>query len=147
MNTFDKLMELRAQYDELLEKEGENALKEAFKEFFAKHPSAHTITWTQYTPYFNDGDACHFSVHEMVLNDDEDEDYYDDDEDEDEDEDGEEAVEPEVVELTEEQQEALDEDFDRLQNIPEDVLEAVFGDHVQITATAEGFEVTEYSHD
>lgn len=35
-------------------KEGTDALFEA-------HPTLHSISWTQYTPYFNDGDPCEFS--------------------------------------------------------------------------------------
>jgi hypothetical protein len=31
--------------------------------FFNRYPEVALITWTQYTPYFNDGDACEFSVH------------------------------------------------------------------------------------
>lgn len=42
-------------------------LKEAFKEVFVQNPSLHMIAWTQYAPYFNDGDACEFSIHEMYA--------------------------------------------------------------------------------
>lgn len=33
-------------------------------------PEVTAVTWTQYTPYFNDGDACTFSVYEprVILN-------------------------------------------------------------------------------
>lgn len=47
--------------------EGEAALKEAFSEFFEMHPGVRAIVWTQYTPHFNDGDACTFSVNEFEL--------------------------------------------------------------------------------
>lgn len=46
---------------------GKEALQEAFTEFFNKHPEATAIVWTQYVPYFNDGDPCVFSVHEAEL--------------------------------------------------------------------------------
>jgi hypothetical protein len=38
-------------------------LTEAFKALF-DNPSIHGLRWTQYTPHFNDGDACIFSVNE-----------------------------------------------------------------------------------
>jgi hypothetical protein len=33
--------------------------------FFDACPEIESIFWTQYTPYFNDGDSCEFSVHEL----------------------------------------------------------------------------------
>jgi hypothetical protein len=30
---------------------------------FANHPAMESFSWTQYTPYFNDGAACEFDVH------------------------------------------------------------------------------------
>lgn len=42
-------------------------LKEVFKEFFRECPEIKTISWLQYTPYFNDGDECIFSVKEVYF--------------------------------------------------------------------------------
>jgi hypothetical protein len=33
-----------------------------FKEVFEKYPEIKSFSWNQYTPYFNDGDECLFSV-------------------------------------------------------------------------------------
>ena len=33
------------------------------EEIFDKYPSVESVGWPQYTPYFNDGELCHFSVH------------------------------------------------------------------------------------
>lgn len=33
--------------------------------FFDACPEITSIFWTQYTPYFNDGESCEFSVHEL----------------------------------------------------------------------------------
>jgi hypothetical protein len=62
---------------------------ETTREYFERYGHlVHAITWLQYTPYFNDGEACEFSVHhpyalhkplddEDVLDDySEDSDYY-----------------------------------------------------------------------
>jgi len=38
-----------------------------FKAFFDAHPEVKTIHWRQYTPYFNDGDECVFSVQEPYF--------------------------------------------------------------------------------
>lgn len=152
---FDELTALKEAYDEKLANEGEDAVKELFKEFFDKYPRAEAISWRQYTPYFNDGDPCYFSVHEMTLEmnagedteeDESEEEPEEPDEDEDDYSDGEydsyslsRSDNPELKKMGE--------DFGELEGIPDDVLEHVFGDHVRITATRDGFSVTEYSHD
>lgn len=35
----------------------------ALVEVFNKYPELDSFSWTQYTPYFNDGDSCEFSAH------------------------------------------------------------------------------------
>lgn len=35
---------------------------EMFKEVFENYPEIHRFSWVQYTPYFNDGEECTFSV-------------------------------------------------------------------------------------
>jgi len=159
---FAELTALKKAYDEKLEKQGEDAVKEVFKEFFDKHPSAESITWRQYTPYFNDGDPCYFSVHEfnLTLNDSEEE--LAEEEEPEEEEELVEDEEPEeefdeydegeydsytLSESSDPKLQKMGEDMQKLEEIPEDVLEKVFGDHVIITATRDGFDVNEYNHD
>jgi hypothetical protein len=36
--------------------------KDASQELFEAHPNLVAFGWTQYTPYFNDGDVCEFGV-------------------------------------------------------------------------------------
>lgn len=45
-------------------------IQECINEIFATNSSIETIGWSQYTPYFNDGDICRFSVHtdNIVIN-------------------------------------------------------------------------------
>lgn len=38
----------------------EAIFKEACDEVFSKFPTLKAFWWEQYTPYFNDGDVCHF---------------------------------------------------------------------------------------
>lgn len=57
---------VKALEKELYEK-GEQAIKDALKDFFAHYPAVKSIKWSQYSPFFNDGDACVFSVHEPFV--------------------------------------------------------------------------------
>ncbi len=66
-NKLQAIVEKVSELKKLMQEQGKEALKEAFKEFFAAHPEATKVVWTQYTPYFNDGDACTFSVGEIEL--------------------------------------------------------------------------------
>lgn len=45
-------------------------IKECVNEIFASNSSIESLGWSQYTPYFNDGDTCHFSVHtdNIIIN-------------------------------------------------------------------------------
>lgn len=45
----------------------EQVMTEATATLFDNHPIVEEIWWTQYTPYFNDGDACEFGVGEMFY--------------------------------------------------------------------------------
>ena len=46
-----------------LHKKGEKYFREETKAIFASYPEMQSFSWRQYTPYFNDGDACTFSCH------------------------------------------------------------------------------------
>ena len=39
-----------------------NAFEDIFKTFFSLCPEIKAVGWNQYTPYFNDGEPCEFSV-------------------------------------------------------------------------------------
>ena len=67
----DQINELNSQMRE----KSKLLMKEAFREFLGKYNEVvENVYWTQYTPYFNDGEACEFSVHDafILLKDDED---------------------------------------------------------------------------
>lgn len=63
---------LQTKFDELIEKQralqkefqttAQALFKETTKEFFEQNPLVKAIVWNQYTPYFNDGDTREFSV-------------------------------------------------------------------------------------
>ena len=60
------------------EREGEKFFKEAVKEIFKEFPKLKSFSWNQYTPHWNDGDACTFGCHidGMIVNDEESEDFW-----------------------------------------------------------------------
>jgi len=168
----DEYHRLRKEADDLFYNNTERLktdFKNSFNWFFEKHPRVKMVTWTQYTPYFNDGDECVFSVNEAVFSGDENyrggiynledepmvegyikepskwhREYYT-------------KKDPnhkfEFDALPEEQQEAnrlLDKDFEALKSMiqyPEDFMKGMFGDHAQVIVTRKGIEVEEYSHD
>lgn len=119
-------------------KEFEGTIKGVFTEVFNAHPELERISWTQYTPYFNDGDPCVFGVNGMYFlrTDDPEEmkednlyDWHDASW-------GDEAKEfPALVELS------------KLIHSSDDVLLMLFGDHCQVTVTRKGIDVEEYDHE
>lgn len=50
-----------------IQEKGQQKLKEVFRLFWESNPNVHLITWTQYTPYFNDGSECVFSLSEIFF--------------------------------------------------------------------------------
>jgi hypothetical protein len=68
---------LQEQINELnkqMREKSKDLMKEAFREFFTKYDEiVDNVFWTQYTPHFNDGEACEFGVHDtfILLKDDE----------------------------------------------------------------------------
>lgn len=61
--TRKKISELK---QELVDKSTE-VFQEFQKDIFNKYPQLESFGWTQYTPYFNDGDTCIFSPHTNYL--------------------------------------------------------------------------------
>lgn len=149
---------------EKLRKEAKEKVSSIFKtaalELFTEYPNLVRISWTQYTPYFNDGDACTFSsghtspaiYFTSSVNEDGEEDY--------------ERYEEEwntynyydgygkdkklKSDLTKEQKAELKtgkavNDF--LENFDDEDMENLFGDHVKVIITKDGVETDDYDHD
>jgi hypothetical protein len=60
-----KLLELQEKKSELKKQiieESQNVFKSGMSILFDKHPVLESFGWTQYTPYFMDGDTCYFGV-------------------------------------------------------------------------------------
>jgi len=147
-----KIIDLRRQLDEQIRKSGGEVFVEHFKPFFDKYPEVDGITWTQYTPYFNDGEPCVFDVHETVIVSEQiacgnhpeisEEDFYKDD------------YQHEYAvsiryKATSKAMEDMDNDLHKFTNgIPSDIYLSVFGDHVKVFISRHGgVIVDEHEHD
>ena len=116
------------------------AFSEACAGLFKAHPELTSFAWQQYTPYFNDGDACEFSarVEEPDINEvsgyDIDEGWTDREGNK---RGGEHAA---LVPL----QEAVAE---LLQEFDQEDLKEMFGDHMTVTVTPDGITTDDCEHD
>lgn len=67
-NINEKLDSIRQQYDDAVRAiREEGGLKDIFNEFFEKNPQFKALHWTQYVPYFMDGDPCEFGVNDIFV--------------------------------------------------------------------------------
>ena len=128
-------------------------MQEAAREFFMgqaktvfeRHPKLQGIRVTAYTPYFNDGESCEYSVNDPYLK-------YEGLVDEDE-KDGEGGNGYQYISDYYKDKypagtlEAYKEAQALISSITEDDFESLFGNHVQVTITREGVETDEYEHD
>lgn len=168
-----KFDELIAEQKELARKfqvTAQSLFKETTKEFFEKNPAVKAVVWTQYTPYFNDGSTCEFGVNEPSFTNAEGEDLdevspygeYDG---------GKEniwvveewsidSVFDKTKEWMADTRKAIEasgailnpqmcKEFSSILRSGdfESVMKAMFGDHVKVVATKDGFDVEEYDHD
>ena len=61
--TLDTLLSEFNQYKQEFQSQAQKKFKEYFIGFWEKNPAVKAVIWTQYAPYFNDGDPCTFKVH------------------------------------------------------------------------------------
>lgn len=59
---FDEMKAKIAQFKREMKEHGEKFFLEQSKELFAELTNVEGFGWTQYTPYYNDGDTCVFSA-------------------------------------------------------------------------------------
>lgn len=145
------LSEAKKKYQE----EGYENLKEVFKAFFAEVPEIKTVIWTQYTPYFNDGETCVFNVYDPAFTNIE--------------KDSEDFEDIKYGDYFGEEEDLFYIDYlydgcvyadklsanskkvmKKLSEIiccNDELMEFMFGDHVKIIANKDGFDVMEYDHD
>jgi hypothetical protein len=134
MGALDEIKTMRAELQKKMETEGKALLRQEFTKFFDANPSITELRWTQYTPYFNDGGVCSFSVNNFTFKATDETSKYEDEND------------GFIDTWGRSKHTAMVKAFDNDVS-DDDVFEAVFGDGVRVTATRDGFEVEEYEHD
>lgn len=158
-------------------KKAENEFKKQGKELVSKlkdlirlSPHIEAIRWSQYTPYFQDGDPCEFGVNELEfkfseelsgagdraanktrLENYDDSDFYGFGEYSDNDltkflNERTDILNFKDIKLVEDVVNAITEIHETLSEM-DDILKSVLGDHVQVTVTREGIETEEYEHE
>lgn len=122
---------------------GEKLFKQSAEIFFQQFPEVESFRWTQYTPYFNDGEPCVFSVHDWytvnLTNGDQLEDVY-----------YSEYLNRRNAEAGNEpdlETRVANTLHDLLGEVDEDTMLALFGDHAQVIVSRNGIDVEEYDHD
>lgn len=139
-----------ARYKKLMQTKGKELFVKVVKGFFDATPQVAQVSWTQYTPYFNDGEACEFGVHEpqFLLHGEHEKDdvpY------------SENSINEKYNKHWREKTNANERERLRklvkmFQSIDDDVFLYAFGDHVKISASLDQkrevvLSVTEYNHD
>lgn len=131
-------------------------LKKAFAQFFKDNPNVYAFGWKQYTPYFNDGEPCVFQssadygwatncsdlsnidLHGEWTGDDDTTEFWVDN--------------PDYGDFNGDSipsatSQALNKFRRLLSKVDEGVLLDLFGDHVSVVATKNGFDIEEFDHD
>ena len=137
-----KIQEARDALKNAMDTYGKKAITSLIDRTISKHKGAiDGIVWTQYTPYFNDGDPCEFSVHEINVipkNENPRDCMY----------------ENEVWSLKDKKEDwvtkELIDDLKRVDDVfgsNDEIMNIIFGDHVMVIANADGILVEEYDHD
>ncbi len=147
MSPLAKLIEMAESTKKIVEerqKQTAALIGDSIKEFLASVPQIKQLKWQQYTPYFNDGDECVFRIGEIGVyleGEDLDESIYD--------------MGAYISRDTQNRRPALTAEicelvrtFEGMLSHLQDELKFLFGNHVIVTATAEGVTVEEYeNHD
>jgi hypothetical protein len=121
-------------------------VKPLLQEFIKSNPEVKQIKWTQYTPYFNDGEACVFGVRGFGF-------YFDGDDLDDHWGDHEIYGEYDSKYNADTRAKCTKATYEACMNLEselhklQDSLQDLFGDHVEVTVTADGVETSEYDHD
>ena len=150
MSKFNEILKAKAEYDKLVKDLGAKEIGAHVMEVLKDlDPRIKGITWKQYVPYFNDGESCTFGVHDPeILLDRGTADPEDVEEGDGEDPDGWDRIYSWYFSKYPDLQASMVKLRDAVTDIPEDVLEAAFGEHAEIRITRSGVDYDEYAdHD
>ena len=151
--TIDSFIQEYQDFQNSFRQKAKVKLKEVFKQFWEENPEVKVVVWTQYAPYFNDGDACVFSINESTFSNATDEDDINDLSYGEYDGDNKDiwAISSWDIDRTTKGKSRVNGESVKLlcnfltSDAMEDVLESMFGSDNKIVATREGFAVTDYS--
>jgi hypothetical protein len=144
MSKFDEVARRLEKVMDDAKKEAKDAFVAELKDIFNRVPDLKVIKWVQYTPYFNDGDACTFRVGELIGSNHLDVNHYGEYEEDVPDDlliyGGYGEVRWNVPDLH---------SLEKFMNtdLGESVLLFAFGDHVEITVTPNGIDIDDFDHD
>ena len=131
-----KISKITEKFNELrkeIKKLGSEAFHQELKPLFEKYPQVLSVRWNQYTPYFNDGETCEFSVNTAQIQTAENggfQEYWD--------------FESEDIF----HRKPAEEFRDLLSSIEDEIFLITFGDHAEITISRDGtVEVDRCDHD
>ena len=150
-----------AEAQKQIEQIAADAFKEMTTEFFEGQPDIVSFGWSQYTPYWNDGDTCTFSAnteYPIVTFKAKDGKIIKYDENNGTLQEANSAVVEDDIEFSEDddlEMEPYDDEINKhakavskfLSNFDEDDLETMFGDHALITVTRKKVDTEEYEHE
>lgn len=64
---YKKVLQTKQEADKKLLELEKDYFDARAKQIFEDYPFLKSFAWTQYAPYFNDGDPCYFNVHRDIL--------------------------------------------------------------------------------
>ena len=67
MDWFQEIKDKQKSLQEEIRQAGEKEIKKVVKKVFEETPGLHCISWSQYTPSFNDGSPCYFTIGPINL--------------------------------------------------------------------------------
>lgn len=166
-NKFDQLISEQKALQQKFQETAQSLFKETMKEFWDKNPGVTAVVWTQYQQFWNDGEECCFQVYDPVFTNATNDELYNVNPY------GEYVGDDESVWATENISHVLSSDRDWhvdtknkiiatggidaescsllskmiCSNELQDVMLAMFGNHVKIIADRNGFDVDEFDHD
>jgi hypothetical protein len=149
LQSSNQISELRKDFEEKKRQMAEqfrNEFSNISKAFFEAVPRIKSLTWTQYTPYFNDGDECTFRVNSVEFATDENneiESYRDF-----ENNDGSFSAESYgLKKLVTPEEFKLCEQMESIIGRNKVLMEDLFGDHALVVVRANSIVVEEYDHE
>jgi hypothetical protein len=132
MDNISKLREANEEFNKMKESYRDK-ISESFVKVIVEHlaltDNLTQVHWTQYTPYFNDGDTCYFRVNFDL--------YY-----------IEEWCEDNDIELTDNDRSIINLIEEVVNSVDDEMMMLLFGDHSKVTITKEGdVTIDHYEHD